>query len=207
MTKTIYLDHLIRCYKKMYNARLIDDTEMSLVKSGKANFLASSAGHEGAAIFNECLITDDWLHCHYRDKPLMHSRGIPPEEFFYTSLTKAEGVSYGRQMVIGVSAKNHNIVSVITPVGNQALPSVGIAHSIKYSPRNPIVYCGMGDGTTQQGEVLEAFSEAKRYNLPVLFVVQDNGLAISTRTQGKTFYSLPGNKKVKGFYLSKNLFF
>lgn len=200
MTKKTQFNHLIRCYKKMYNARLIDDTEMGLVKSGKANFLASSAGHEGAAIFNELLILEDWLHCHYRDKPLMHARGIAPEVFFYTSLTKAEGVSYGRQMVIGVSAKKHNIVSVITPVGNQALSSVGIAHSIKNKPKKPIVYCGMGDGTTQQGEVLEAFAEAKRYNLPVLFVVQDNGLAISTRTQGKTFYSLPDNKKVNYFY-------
>lgn len=200
MTKNTHLDHLIHCYEKMYNARQIDDTEAELVNSGKANFLASSAGHEGAAIFNECLIPEDWLHCHYRDKPLMHARGIAPEMFFYTSLTKAEGVSYGRQMVIGVSARAHNIVSVITPVGNQALPSVGIAHSIKNSPKKPIVYCGMGDGTTQQGEVLEAFAEAKRHNLPVLFVVQDNGLAISTRTEGKTFYSLPNNKKADFFY-------
>ena len=198
-TKT-KLHHLIHCYEKMYCARQIDNTEAGLVNSGKANFLASSAGHEGAAIFNEFLIKEDWLHCHYRDKPLMHARGISPEMFFYTSLTKAEGVSNGRQMVIGVSAKKHNIVSVITPVGNQALPSVGIAHSIKNHPKNPIVYCGMGDGTTQQGEVLEAFAEAKRHNLPVLFVVQDNGLAISTRTRGKTFYSLPNNKQAQCFY-------
>ena len=184
----------------MYNARKIDDTEAELVNSGEANFLASSAGHEGVAIFNEFLIEEDWLHCHYRDKPLMHARGIPPESFFYTSLTKSEGVSHGRQMSIGVSAKEYNIISVITPVGNQALPAVGIAHSIKHDPKNPIVYCGMGDGTTQQGEVLEAFSEAKRHHLPVLFVIQDNGLAISTRTQGKTFYSLPNNQKIYSFY-------
>ncbi|WP_119342603.1 beta-ketoacyl-ACP synthase 3 [Facilibium subflavum] len=191
---------LLSCYEKMYSARAIDDREAEMVNSGKANFLASSRGHEGAIIFNAFLHEDDWLHCHYRDKPLMHARGMKAEMFFYSSLCKAEGISNGRQMVIGVSEKALNIVSIITPVGNQALPSCGIAQSIKDAPNNPIVYCGMGDGTTQQGEVLEAFAEAKRQNLPVLFVVQNNELAISTRTQGKTFFSMPDGSKKDQFY-------
>ena len=194
------LDKLINCYQKVYSARCIDNTEAEMVNSGKANFLASSKGHEGAAIFAEFLTKEDWLHCHYRDKPLMHARGMEAKMFFYSSLCKAEGISNGRQMVIGVSEKKLNIVSIITPVGNQALPSTGIATSIKDDPSKPIVYCGMGDGTTQQGEVFEAFAEAKRCKLPVLFVVQNNDLAISTRTSGKTFFSLPDNKQADRFY-------
>merc|ERR1712218_237064 len=107
----------------------------------------------------------------------------------------------GRQMVIGYSDRKLNLVSVVTPVGNQALPSVGIARSIKKNKNTPIVYCSMGDGTTQQGEVLEALFEAKRQFLPVLFVIHDNKFAISTRTEGKTFFSIPGSdKKPNNFY-------
>ncbi|WP_395946244.1 beta-ketoacyl-ACP synthase 3 [Caedibacter taeniospiralis] len=197
---TANLDMLIHCYQKMYSIRQIDNTEAEMVNSGKANFLASSKGHEGAAIFAEYLKPQDWLHCHYRDKPLMHARGMEAKTFFYSSLCKAEGVSNGRQMVIGVSERKLNIVSIITPVGNQALPAVGIAQSIKNQADHPVVYCGMGDGTTQQGEVLEAFAEAKRRQLPVLFVVQDNDYAISTKTRGKTFFSLPDQSQPDRFY-------
>lgn len=197
---TANLDMLIHCYQKMYSIRQIDNTEAEMVNSGTANFLASSKGHEGAAIFAEYLKPQDWLHCHYRDKPLMHARGMEAKMFFYSSLCKAEGASNGRQMVIGVSERKLNIVSIITPVGNQALPAVGIAQSIKDQTNHPIVYCGMGDGTTQQGEVLESFAEAKRRALPVLFVVQDNDYAISTQTKGNTFFSLPDHSQPSHFY-------
>ncbi|WHN66026.1 beta-ketoacyl-ACP synthase 3 [Cysteiniphilum sp. QT6929] len=197
---TANLDMLINCYQKMYSIRQIDNTEAEMVNSGTANFLASSKGHEGAAIFAEYLKPQDWLHCHYRDKPLMHARGMEAKMFFYSSLCKAEGASNGRQMVIGVSERKLNIVSIITPVGNQALPAVGIAQSVKDDVDSPIVYCGMGDGTTQQGEVLEAFAEAKRRTLPVLFVVQDNDYAISTQTKGNTFFSLPDHSQPNEFY-------
>ncbi|WP_151193452.1 beta-ketoacyl-ACP synthase 3 [Cysteiniphilum sp. JM-1] len=197
---TANLDMLINCYQKMYSIRQIDNTEAEMVNSGTANFLASSKGHEGAAIFAEYLKPQDWLHCHYRDKPLMHARGMEAKMFFYSSLCKAESASNGRQMVIGVSERKLNIVSIITPVGNQALPAVGIAQSVKDDVDSPIVYCGMGDGTTQQGEVLEAFAEAKRRTLPVLFVVQDNDYAISTQTKGNTFFSLPDHSQPNEFY-------
>ncbi|WP_440682966.1 beta-ketoacyl-ACP synthase 3 [Cysteiniphilum halobium] len=194
------LDILIHCYQKMDSMRRIDNIEAEMVNSGTANFLASSKGHEGSAIFAEYLKPQDWLQCHYRDKALMHSRGMEEKMFFYSSLCKAEGISHGRQMAFGLSERKLNIGSIVTPVGNQALPSVGIAQSIKNQPDNPIVYCSMGDGTTQQGEVLEAFAEAKRRTLPVLFVVQDNDYAISTRTKGKTFFSLPDYSNPNAFY-------
>ena len=90
-----------------------------------------------------------------------------------------------------LSAPELNVLSMVGPVGNNALQAVGIAHEIKSLPTQPIVLCSMGDGTTQQGEVLEAIAEAVRSQLPVLFLVEDNHYSISTRTIGKTFYSLP----------------
>ena len=93
-----------------------------------------------------------------------------------------------------------NITSLVGPVGNNALQAAGIAKTIKNHAKKPIVVCSTGDGTTQQGEYLEAIAEAARSKLPVLFFIHNNEFAISTKTAGKTFFSLPGGIKPKGFY-------
>lgn len=191
---------LLKVYRYMIAARESDIVESELVNSGEANFLASGKGHEGAAILSIFLNKNDYLHCHYRDKALMLARGISSEMFFYSALAKEESHSAGRQMVSHMSAKEFNILSIVGPVGNNALQAAGVAHVIKKDQTTPIVLCAIGDGTSQQGEVLEAISEAKRSKLPVLFFIHNNNLAISTRTNGKTFFSLPDNKAANSFY-------
>ncbi len=196
LNKATFID----LYQYMLASRESDLIESELVNSGEANFLASSKGHEGSVILAPLLQKSDWLHCHYRDKALMLARGITNEMFFYSALAKAESHSSGRQMVSHMSAPELNIMSIVGPVGNNALQAAGVAHAIKEQIDNPIVLCSIGDGTSQQGEVFEAIAEAKRSNLPILFFIHDNNLAISTRTQGKTFFSLPGGKIVDSFY-------
>jgi 2-oxoisovalerate dehydrogenase E1 component len=180
---------LLELYSFMVASRESDIVEAELVNSGEANFLASSKGHEGSVVIAPFLIATDWLHCHYRDKALMLARGVSNEMFLYSALCKAESHSAGRQMVSHMSAPELNILSLVGPVGNNALQAVGIAHAIKDQAENPIVFCSIGDGTSQQGEVLEAIAEAYRGELPVLFFIHNNNLAISTRTEGKTFFS------------------
>ena len=175
----------------MLQSRYIDETEERMTSSGDVFFHVSGAGHEATAVLNNYLIEDDWLHCHYRDKALMMARGISAEMFFLATLNKDNSNSRGRQMNAHMSAQHLNILSMGGPVGNSALPSVGIAEIIKNKQNSPIVLCAMGDGTTQQGEVLEAIGHAMRQILPVLFLVEDNALAISTNTIGQTFFSTP----------------
>lgn len=190
---------LLELYAFMVASRESDIVEAELVNSGEANFLASSKGHEGSVIVAPFLQASDWLHCHYRDKALMLARGISNEMFLYSALCKAESHSTGRQMVSHMSAPELNILSLVGPVGNNALQAVGVAQAIKDQPDCPIVFCSIGDGTSQQGEVLEAIAEAKRSALPVLFFIHNNNLAISTRTAGKTFFSRPDGL-VNSFY-------
>jgi len=195
----------------MVTSREMDRLEQSYTGRGEAAFYVSGAGHEASAALALHLIPDDWLCCHYRDKALMLARGMGPEEMFRSLFAKDRSSSRGRQMHGLLSYAPAKIVSLATPVGNNALHAVGIAESLrakgvcrkigsgKGEPEDssgsnqlaPFVLCSMGDGTTQEGEVMEAIAHAVRESLPVLFLIQDNSLAISTRTRGKTFFSLP----------------
>lgn len=179
-------------YKAMATARQLEVVEQDLAARGEAFFFVSGGGHEATAALALHLTADDWLHCHYRDKALMLARGLPPKALFDTLLCKAEGPSSGRQMSPFLQDARLNILPMTTPVANQCLQACGVAAAIKEQPSRPIVLCSLGDGSTQQGEFLEAVAEAVRSELPVLFLVQNNRWAISTSTEGRTFFSLPG---------------
>ncbi len=178
-------------YRWMHAARRVDEMERQLVGRGEAFFHASGAGHEAVAALAPLLIPEDYLHCHYRDKALLLARGVPLVEFFNTVLCNGSGNSAGRQLSPLLSVPALNVLSIVGPVANNALQSVGVAQQIRDSAQQPLVLCGLGDGGTQEGEFLEAVAEAVRCTLPVLFLVEDNRLAISTRTTGRTFFSLP----------------
>jgi 2-oxoisovalerate dehydrogenase E1 component len=190
----------VETYRAMFTARVVDQVEMELVNRGEAFFHVGGAGHEACAVLNRFLTSDDWLHLHYRDKALMLARGLPLEQFFHSLLCTAASHSAGRQMSAHLSAPELKILSLVGPVGNNALQAVGVAHEIASRRRtsgvndgspSALVVCAVGDGTSQQGEFLEAIAEAVRARLPVLFWIEDNQLAISTATAGKTLYSLP----------------
>ena len=183
--------HYLDVYKSMLTARIIDKCEEQYTSSGAAFFHVSGAGHEGTATLNPFLIEEDYLHLHYRDKALMLARGVTPQVFFDSLFCKDRSHSRGRQMSAHISDRNLNLMSLVGPVGNNALQAVGAAHAIKQESNTPLVVTSMGEGTSQEGEVLEAIAEAVRSNLPVLFLVQDNNYAISTLTAGNTFYSTP----------------
>lgn len=190
---------LLDLYRAMCTAREIDQLEKELTTRGEAFFHVSGRGHEGSVVLAEHLIADDYLHCHYRDKALMIARGITPRAFFDSLYCKDGSHSRGRQMSAHMSDRSLNVMSIVGPVGNNALQAAGAAAALRKAPNNPIVLCSIGDGSTQQGEFLEACAESVRNQLPVLFFVEDNRWAISTNTAGTTFYSYP-NGPADSFY-------
>ncbi len=181
----------LQIFRWMQTARRVDAMEYEMIARGEAFFHVSGAGHEAVAALASLLRPDDYLHCHYRDKALLIARGVPIVEFFDSLLCTASSHSAGRQMSAHLSAPALNVLSLVGPVGNNALQAVGVAHEIKDRPQRPLVLCSIGDGTAQQGEALEAIAEAVRWRLPVLFLIEDNGYSISTKTAGKTFFSTP----------------
>ena len=194
------LKQLLAVYRAMVTVRRIDKLELELNNRGEAFFHVSGAGHEGTAILASLLHAEDWLLCHYRDKALMIARGVTPRTFFDGLFCKQASPTRGRQMCAHAFADRElKILSAPTPVGNAALQSVGVATVIKDHHSRPLVLHSIGDGGTQEGEFLEACAEAVRSQLPVLFLIQDNHLAISTSTKGQTFYSLPDGE-AESFY-------
>lgn len=191
MLMTSDIPTMLRLHRAMFLAREVDGVEQAYVKQGLAHFHVSGAGHESTALVADYLGPQDWLHLHYRDKALLLARGMPVAEFFRGLLATGPSHSAGRQMSAHFSARHLNVASMVGPVGNNALQAVGNAQAIRHLPSSPIVLCCVGDGTTQQGEFLEAVAEAVRSHAPVLFVIQNNRWSISTSTPGQTFFDLP----------------
>lgn len=192
---------LLRLHRAMFLAREIDRVEQSLVKQGLAHFHVSGAGHESMALVADYLHPHDFLHLHYRDKALLLARGLPIIEFFRSSLATEPSHSAGGQMSAHLSARALNVFSMVGPVGNNALQAVGAAQALKDAPDAPIVLCCVGDGTTQQGEFLEAVAEAVRTEAPVLFAIENNRWSISTPTPGQTVFDLPSGPAAEIFGL------
>lgn len=189
----------LELYRFMYTARQVDECEKRLVSQNLGHFHLSGSGHEATAVLAAHLTTDDWLLPHYRDRALLLARGLRIEDFFRNLFCKSTSASSGRQMNSHLSALELRIPSMPVPVGNHALHAAGIAAAVKNQHQCPIVVCGLGDGGTQEGEVLEAIAEAVRWTLPVLFLIENNHWSISTRTQGKTFFELPSGSALE-FY-------
>ena len=181
-------------YRTMLTAREIDRLEQQLTNRGEAFFHVAGAGHEASVALLPHLIDDDYLHCHYRDKALMLGRGISIKSFFDSLYCKDQSHSRGRQMSAHMCDRALNVLSIVGPVGNSALQSAGVAAVLKKRSDQAIVLCSIGDGTTQEGEFLEAVAETVRSQLPVLFFVENNHWAISTATPGQTFYSHPNGE-------------
>ena len=125
------LSKLLDLYRVMLAARQIDLTEQQLSQRGEAFFHLSGAGHEGTAVLADHLGAQDWLHCHYRSRALMLARGLPIRKFFDNTLCKDASTSHGRRMGAFFNEPKLNLLSMVTPVGNNALQAVGVAAAVR----------------------------------------------------------------------------
>lgn len=190
---------LLDMYSNIITSRKLDDAEISMKKQSKAFFQISGAGHEGilTAAAKVLKPKHDYFIPYYRDRALCTGLGVTP----YEMLCQANGnvgdtASHGRQMPAHWGNVNLNIISKSSCTGTQFLQAVGIAEAGKYLSKmakegvdhslpyhdDEIVYCSTGDGTTSQGEFWEALTTSVVNKLPVLFMVEDNGFAISVPT-------------------------
>ncbi len=179
---TLQDEQLLRAYREMLIARMVDEKAIVLYKQNKAHFQIGCAGHEAIQIAAAHALRPsfDWAYPYYRDMAFCVAFGMTAEELFLGILNKAKDpCSGGRQMPMHYGHDELNMVTQSSPTGTQYLQAVGAAKGISYIGTDEVVYVSSGEGTTAQGAYYEALNWACREQLPVIFVIQDNKYAIS----------------------------
>lgn len=183
-------DFLEKTLKTFYQARFMDEKMAKLVRQDKGGvFHLDSRGHELIGILSAFFLRPktDWAFPYYRDRSFAFALGCSLEELFAAFLAKkAPHHSSGRMMPDHFSHKELRIPVQSSCVGSQFLQGVGCAHGIKLKNRQEVVYVSSGEGATSQGDFHEALNFASIHKLPVIFVIQDNGWAISVSSKEQT---------------------
>jgi 2-oxoisovalerate dehydrogenase E1 component len=192
-------------------SRALDDREIVLQKQSRVFFQISGAGHEILllALARSLRPSYDWFFPYYRDRALVLALGVTPLDIMLQAVgSSLDPSSGGRQMPCHWGDASRHIVTQSSPTGSQCLPAVGCAEAGRYIARRPglrgcdahgdeITYVSLGEGATSEGEFWESLNTACRLHLPTLFVVADNGYAISVRAADQS--PAPVSELVQGF--------
>ena len=184
-------EDLIRAYRAMYMSRRLDDREILLKRQNRIFFQISGAGHEAVEAAAGLVFRPgyDWFYPYYRDRALCLTLGMTAEDMLLGAVGAAtDPSSGGRQMPSHWSSPALHIVTGSSPTGTQWLHAVGCAHGGRYvNPDSDEVTlaCG-GEGCTSEGEFWESVNAACLESLPVVFLVEDNGYAISVPVECQT---------------------
>ncbi|MET3564744.1 pyruvate dehydrogenase E1 component alpha subunit [Leifsonia sp. 563] len=165
-------------YRRLVLARRLNDQADALVRQGRLAVYPSSHGQEACEIAAAMVLGEqDWLFPTYRDTVAVIARGVDPFEAFV--LLRGDWHS-------GYDPNRHRVAPQATPLATQLLHAVGFAHAARLRGEDTVVLAMCGDGATSEGDFHEALNFAAVFHLPVVFLVQNNGYAISVPLSRQT---------------------
>ena len=175
----------------MYTSRRIDDREVLLKRQNRIFFQISGAGHEAVQAAAGLVFRPghDWFYLYYRDRTLSLMLGVTAEQTLLGSVgAAADPNSGGRQMPSHWSSQELHIVSGSSPTGTQFVQAVGCAQAYRYlnPTSDEVTLVASGEGATSEGEFWEALNAACLEKLPIVFLIEDNGYAISVPVERQT---------------------
>lgn len=195
-------EEMVDIYRKIYMSRRIDDAEIKLKQQQKIYFQISGAGHEAPLVAAGKVLKPgyDYFFPYYRDRALALTLGMSPLDMFAEAVGSTEDPnSGGRQMPCHWGSSELNIVTQSSCTGTQMLPAIGaaevsdIVNNVEELKRlddstheDEIIYVSIGEGATSEGEFWEAVNTAANFELPVMFMIEDNHYAISVPVSVQT---------------------
>jgi len=168
-------------YHRLLKPRLIEEKMLSLLRQGKISKWFSGIGQEAIAVGCTMALEDDeFIFPMHRNLGVFTSRDIPLLKLFCQWQGKLEGFTKGRDRSFHFGTLEHHVVGMISHLGAQLSLADGVALAHKLKKEKKVTLAFSGEGGTSEGEFHEALNMAAVWDLPVLFVVENNGYALST---------------------------
>ncbi|RYY47589.1 MAG: dehydrogenase [Chitinophagaceae bacterium] len=181
LRKDLSAEELISLYKKLLLPRMIEEKMLVLLRQGKISKWFSGIGQEAISVgVTAALEPDEWIMPLHRNLGVFTGRDMPLNKLFMQWQGNKEGYSKGRERSFHFGSAAHHICGMISHLGPQLAIADGIALAHKLKKENKVSVAFSGDGGTSEGDFHEALNTAAVWELPVIFVIENNGYGLST---------------------------
>ena len=180
-SKDISKDQLIHIYRNLLWPRLIEEKMLVLLRQGRISKWFSGIGQEAISVgATLALQEDEWIMPLHRNLGVFTSRNMPLHKLFKQWQGAQDGYSKGRERSFHFGNREHHICGMISHLGPQLAIADGVALAYKLRKENKVSLAFTGDGGTSEGDFHEALNVASVWDLPVIFIIENNGYGLST---------------------------
>lgn len=173
---------LVKMYRDMWTARLVDERMITLQRQGVITFAMSSLGEEACAVASAAALNmSDWLYPQYREVGCLFYRGFSIQDYVHHMFCNGKDIIKGRQMPNHFGSRKLNIVTVSSPIGTKIPHAAGCAYAMKVKKEKNIALVYFGEGAASEGDFHAGVNFAAVYKAPTIFFCRNNKYAISTK--------------------------